>query len=299
MSSCPSTRKEDVTDRALRYRAHQCPPAGPKVCALCGSRRNVVIDHKDGFEEHSDPKNLRWLCKRCNTKLGAEMARKGQGRRTKQFNAGARTLAEYVDAADRHRRGHHDAGGKVIHETPRARRSSFAREIWRRRHEHSNPADVSAERFEEFHGFPSAEVLEVQTLVHVHENLWAIGDLEELVIVTESGYQVRLGGFNGAVLCGNEECNQMFVEGGDQAVDVTEFGIDGDTQHESEVLGRLKYAVYFTTKTHLGAQGGEADYKHHFGEENGTMPFVLYDTRNELIGFAGGSYTIPAEGIRN
>jgi len=61
------------------------------------------------------------------------MARTGKGRRTNQFNPGARTLAEYVQAVTRHQRGAHDAAGRIIHETPKAKRREFAAEIWDRR----------------------------------------------------------------------------------------------------------------------------------------------------------------------
>jgi len=93
----------------------------------------VVVDHKDGFEENTAPSNLRWLCKSCNTRLGAEMARSGTGRRTRQFNPGAQTLAEYAQAVGRHTRGAHDGAGLIIHETPKERRREFAAEIWSRR----------------------------------------------------------------------------------------------------------------------------------------------------------------------
>jgi len=126
---------EAITDRAKRYRAHQpeCRPPGPAQCELCGSTRFLVIDHKDGDESNGDPKNLRWLCKSCNTRLGLTMARAGHGRRTAQFNPGARTLREYTEAALQHVRGALDAGGKIIHETPEEKRQEFAAEIWRRR----------------------------------------------------------------------------------------------------------------------------------------------------------------------
>ena len=48
-------------------------------------------------------------------------------------NPGAETLAQYVRAALDHERREHDAGGLVIHETPKEKRQSFAKEIWRRR----------------------------------------------------------------------------------------------------------------------------------------------------------------------
>jgi hypothetical protein len=42
-------RKEvdQVTDRALRYRANRCPPPGSPICAFCGSTRNVEVGHLD------------------------------------------------------------------------------------------------------------------------------------------------------------------------------------------------------------------------------------------------------------
>jgi len=61
------------------------------------------------------------------------MARTGKGRRTNQYNPGARTLAEYVQAATQHQRGSHDAAGLILHETPKAKRRAFAAEIWNRR----------------------------------------------------------------------------------------------------------------------------------------------------------------------
>jgi hypothetical protein len=48
-------------------------------------------------------------------------------------NPGAETLAQYVSAAVEHHRGEHDTGGLVIHETPKEKRQTFAKEIWRRR----------------------------------------------------------------------------------------------------------------------------------------------------------------------
>lgn len=87
-----------------------------------------MIDHKDGDESNGDPANLRWLCKSCNTRLGLSNVRAGQGVRTRQYNPanpGARTLAEYTEAAMQHTRGAHDAGGEIIHETPKEKRQEF------------------------------------------------------------------------------------------------------------------------------------------------------------------------------
>ena len=52
---------DEISDRAKRYRAQhpECRPPGPAKCALCGSTRFLVIDHKDGDESNGDPDNLR------------------------------------------------------------------------------------------------------------------------------------------------------------------------------------------------------------------------------------------------
>jgi len=124
-----------ITDRAKRYRANapECCPPPPRRCELCRSRRFVVVDHIDGDESNGAPYNLRWLCKSCNTKLGLAMARAGIGKRTRQCNPGARTLAQYTEAVLQHTRGQYDAGGEIIHDTPEETRRQFAAEIWQRR----------------------------------------------------------------------------------------------------------------------------------------------------------------------
>jgi hypothetical protein len=151
---CASTRKEHVSDRAKRYRANQpgCKPSGVKQCKICRSRRFLTVDHIDGNEANGAKRNLRWLCKSCNTRLGAEMARTGQGQRTEQYNPGAETAAQYKRAVAIHeshyepgrgRVGEHDEGGAIIHDTPKSKRREFASEIWAARKAHGNPSSDS------------------------------------------------------------------------------------------------------------------------------------------------------------
>lgn len=137
-------RKEasQVTDRALRYRATACPPPGERICALCGSTRNVEVGHLDGHEENTAPENLIWNCRACNTKLGVVYKRLGMGRRTCQYNPstkGATSLGQWL-AAVMSMKGESDQMGvpaavEMIRATPAASRSEFAREIWARRRE--------------------------------------------------------------------------------------------------------------------------------------------------------------------
>lgn len=124
-----------ITDRAKRYRANHpdCRPGGPKVCAFCGSQRNVEVHHLDGNEDNGSPRNLAWACRSCNTRIGVAHKRAGIGKRTRQFNkaAGARvpSYAQYAHAVSVHVRGAHDEGGAVIHATPPELRSQYARQI--------------------------------------------------------------------------------------------------------------------------------------------------------------------------
>jgi hypothetical protein len=181
-----------------------------------------------------------------------------------------------------------------------------------------------------FHGREPEFDTYIETPIHEHKNLPAIGELCWLVIrcQDEDGedYDVRLEDFDGAFLCMNEQRNtypQLFIEGGDQGVDLKEFEI-GPPLHENETLGRLVCVAYYTTKDHLGEKdGGEAEYVHvieppldddEFDEwglkeldmtwddveeetEGSTGPDVIYDTRNHLLLLSGGSYSLPDEGI--
>jgi hypothetical protein len=169
----------------------------------------------------------------------------------------------------------------------------------------SNPASGSAEAFEEFHGFAPSEVITVTKKVHYHKHLAAAGKLTHLDVWGVDGRGHKISGFKGAFLAFNETKDQLFVEGGDQAVGLKEFGISAP--HELETLGELTDIGYQTNKTHLGDEGGEAVYVHKFRSTNkdgrhvivriARYPDLIYDVRNEQLLFSGGSYEILREGI--
>ena len=134
-------RKETgyVTDRALRYRANRHPPPGPRICALCGSEKNVEVGHVDGHEENCSPANTFWTCRPCNVRCGNTLRRAGLGRLTRQYNpaasSGAENLGQWMNAVMSIKG---DSGGTMsvsdavamIRGTPLEQRSRFAREIW-------------------------------------------------------------------------------------------------------------------------------------------------------------------------
>jgi len=168
-----------------------------------------------------------------------------------------------------------------------------------------NPAGASAEVFEEFHGYAPSEVITVTKKVFHHADLAAAGKLTHLEIwgIDEQGHNIS--GFKGALLAFNKSKNQLFVEGGDQSINLEDFGIR--KPHELETLGQLTDIGYHTNKTHLGDEGGEAVYVHKLRTTNNNgrhvvvkiarFPDVIYDVRNEQLLFSGGSYEILREGI--
>ena len=92
------------------------------------------------------------------------------------------------------------------------------------------------------------------------------------------------------------------MEGGDQSLDLDEFGLSNADAHEVEYLGHLVEVTYYTIKDHLGDEGGEANYVHKFGTNEATgekteCPRVNYRVADEQIELSGGGYTIPSEGI--
>ena len=127
-----------MTDRAYRYRANADPPPGPRVCALCGSTRNIDIGHANGDEADNSAANKVYMCRSCNVRCANTLRRAGLGRLTRQYNpasGGAPNLGAWVNAVMSIRG---DPGGNmpvaeavdVIRATPPSKRSGFAREIW-------------------------------------------------------------------------------------------------------------------------------------------------------------------------
>lgn len=136
------TVRRNVTDRALRYRANAEPPEGPLICCYCGSLDNVEVEHINGHEEDNELENKAWACRSCNTKKGALMARLGLGRRTRQFNpaGGAKSLGQWLTAVQS-AKGESDAmdvrdAVDMIRQSSQAKRSEYAREIWKLRRAH-------------------------------------------------------------------------------------------------------------------------------------------------------------------
>ena len=168
-----------------------------------------------------------------------------------------------------------------------------------------NPAEASAQAFEEFQGRPSEQLVTVTKKVHFHRHLAAAGKLRGMVIDGVDGYRHKVRDFGGAFLAFNESKNQLFVEGGDQKINLADYGIR--KPHEIETLGKVVKVDYHTRKDHLGSSGGTAVYRHKFRTVNQDgkpvtvkilrYPDLIYYVRDEQLVFSGGSYEILPEGI--
>jgi len=128
----------EITDRAARYRARACPPAGRRVCFACGSQA-TLIHHIDGDESNGSQENLSWCCRRCNAVISRVLRHADIGRVTCQYNPpgdGATNLGTWINAV-LSLRG--QPGGDmnvadavaIVQATPPTQRSKFAKEIWR------------------------------------------------------------------------------------------------------------------------------------------------------------------------
>ena len=161
----------------------------------------------------------------------------------------------------------------------------------RRKSRRRNPEGEATDAYTGFHGHEPEEEVVVKRDVHFHEHLAGAGKLVKLTVKNDFA-SVDLTGFKGALLAFNEERNQLYIEGGDQSVDLRKFGIRNP--HDMQTLGQVFVVEYHTRKDHLGKEGGNAIYVHKFDKP---YPDLLYDVRNEKLLFSGGGYNIPDEGI--
>ena len=165
-----------------------------------------------------------------------------------------------------------------------------------------NPEGSAAKLSESFHGRPAKEATEYVDTVHVHEVFADLGKAIRLCVLSNDGKELDIV-FDGKTrVASNEDGDQYYFVAGDQSVDVDDFGVE--RIKESVVLGKAFGLVYYTTKHHLGDEGGKANYEHELGESEDLlgnrippkkrkgMPTVIYDTRNAELSLSGGTYHI-------
>ena len=182
-----------------------------------------------------------------------------------------------------------------------------------------NPIDKAQKMYEEFHGEPSKEVLEIVSEDHRHEVVAAIGQLVSLEVELASGKAKALTapgfsehGSNGrrywefdertplikrVLVTTSEDGKQLFLDGGDQSIsndELHKLGFGDRDIHDHMVLGQIKMLTYRTRKS-FEAKGKEnVDFWHDFGKEGskGVLPTLLYYPRSKKLKIAGGRYYI-------
>lgn len=170
-----------------------------------------------------------------------------------------------------------------------------------------NPLDAATRMFEEFHGYPSEEVLEYVEQEHRHSVLAGIGPLISFTVMNIHGDRIVpiLAPNPGEAkldkivqLTVTEDGRQLELVGGDQAIDVkglqNGFGMNEHDVRDRMLIGTIMQLEYRTRKT-FEADGKEVvDFYHDLGEEHsqGILPVLIYKPRNPSIEIAGGRYFI-------
>lgn len=166
----------------------------------------------------------------------------------------------------------------------------------------ANSLSGAAALSESWHGRGVTKVSEVREKVHVRTSLADLGALEELVIdrpgknTLNFSKGVRLA----AAPPGPDNISrQLYFIGGDQSIDV-------DEARDFLCVGEVVSITYWADKHHLQEERSRP-WEHHFGDEGGDRPTLIYDRLNKRLSLTGGSYYIDladydgehSAGIRN
>lgn len=174
--------------------------------------------------------------------------------------------------------------------------------------------------YAEFHGADPDRIKtrEVESIdpYNDHPNLWQLGKLKSLTVgeriekfegregekpVSEDpeawATVIQFEETNAPDLAGEPGGNQLFIVGGNQNIDRILSQIRADTSKETIDAGFAYRIEYFTRKDFDKFR--PVNYWHHFGEETGTQPRLVYDRANHRLQLAGGEYVVKREGIVN
>lgn len=94
------------------------------------------------------------------------------------------------------------------------------------------------------------------------------------------------------ILACNEAGSHLFIEGGDQAIDLGKVGLEAKGK-ESVIVGPVTHVTYHARKKFDGKEE-EHDYEHKFSEDSGgPLPQLRYDVKNKHLYLDGGVYYVP------
>jgi len=179
----------------------------------------------------------------------------------------------------------------------------FQRSLTKRK----NPLDQAAKLFEEFHGFPSTEVLEFVESRHYHSVTTSLGPLVSMIVKVGKNEPFRLRAPDPSdskiediiYLTSTEDGRQLIPVGGDQKVPIDQlgrYGIEKEDQRDHMVLGEIRQVEYRTKKSFEENGKVLLDFYHDLGKEHskGRCPVLIYKPRDPSLEIAGGRYFIGA-----
>jgi hypothetical protein len=169
-----------------------------------------------------------------------------------------------------------------------------------------NPQEEADSAFESFHGEPPEGVVIVEEKIHEHEHLWACGRLIDMTVDTLSGLEVTFTFEHNSApyLSCSEDGRQLYIEGGDQKIDLAAIKMDGPRWVKDRMVigvfaeprGARKHNITYRTRKDFD-KFEEIDYQHELGEPSKELrkpaaPFLEYDPRSEKMYISGGQYVI-------
>jgi len=185
--------------------------------------------------------------------------------------------------------------------------------------------EAAQELARDFHGRGNKGVKEYTLASYYPKDLAELGILIELQVFTDDDREAYVpinfapehpdltDDESNVVLAANGNRKQLYLVGGDQEYDLSEFaehaGIDfpdDELEKDEVVLGEVKAIAYFADKHHLEGPKEQAKgipYQHEFaineetGEQIGEYPTLVYSQRDNVFKLVGGSYEILPEGI--
>lgn len=168
-------------------------------------------------------------------------------------------------------------------------------------HGDNPPVEEIAEAF----SGTEVEFLDVYNEPHMPRGRYAyLGELLSLHIKPAKGGQVQRISFSAGkdapIVVTDSTAKQIYFVNGNQDISaaLSAFGAQSRIGDDLLELGVGRRIDYKARKEHV-AEPDEDKWKHDHGEENGSFPTVLFDTRNKKLLYEGGDYRIEGPWIRN
>lgn len=181
------------------------------------------------------------------------------------------------------------------------------RKASRKKRRNPGELEAAAALSEQFHGRPARKVEDVLELRQEREALAKLGRLLGFSIWVDEDDCRVLGwvdndqapteAMRGVSVAASPDGGQLYFVGGDQKLDLVKLGLAGGLPKDYVAIGPVQTIAYHTSKDFHDFE--PVNYVHDFGEENGEMPILIYDTLNNRFALAGGSYKVERPGIVN